>query len=68
MIRYRQQVGDMMGEAEWMRKIGGVYNVVILIAIILFFWCIAELTGTTDILFLPFTYLIPGLRQWETPQ
>ncbi len=68
LIRYRQQVGDMMGEAEWMRKVGGVYNVLILVAIFIFFWCIAELTGTSHLFFLPLTYVIPGLRSWETPQ
>ncbi len=58
----RQYVGDMIGEADWMLKVGGVYNVVIITAIILFFWSISELTGTTDILFLPLIWMIPGQR------
>jgi hypothetical protein len=60
LIYYREMVGNMIGEAEWMRRIGGVYNVVIIIALVLFFWCLAEITGTTDFLFAPLKYLIPG--------
>jgi hypothetical protein len=63
MIYYREKVGDMLGEAEWMRKVGGVYMIVVLIAVAIFFWSIAELTGTTNILFAPLRYMIPGLRE-----
>ncbi len=49
----REMVADMIGEAEWMRKIGGVHIFVVLCAILLFFWSIAALTGTLDILFAP---------------
>ena len=56
----REQVGDMIGEADWMRRVGGVYNVVLIVALVIFFWCIAELTGTTSILFAPLKHLIPG--------
>jgi hypothetical protein len=60
MIYYRQKVGDMFGEADWMRKVGGIYNVIVFIAIFVFFWSIAELTGTTSLLFRPFLMLFPG--------
>jgi len=59
----RQYVGDMIGEADWMLKVGGVYNVMIIVAVLIFFWSIATLTGTSNILFLPLTWLIPGARQ-----
>jgi Na+/H+ antiporter NhaC len=62
-LKYRKDVGDMVGEADWMRKIGGVYNVIIICSIILFFWSLAELTGTTQVLFSPLTRLIPGMNQ-----
>ena len=65
MIRFRELVGDLLGEAEWMRKVGGVYNVVVIVAVAIFFWCIAELTGTTHILFKPLIYFIPGLNRPE---
>ena len=51
LIKEREKVGDMFGEAEWMRKVGGVYNVVVICALFIFFWSLAELTGTTDVLF-----------------
>lgn len=60
MIRYRQQIGDMMGEAEWMNKVGGVYNFVVIIAVLVFFWTIATMTGTTDVLFAPILWLFPS--------
>lgn len=67
LLKYREKVGEVLGEAAWMQKIGGVYNVVIIIAIFIFFWSIAALTGTTDILFRPLLYLIPGLQPAEQP-
>jgi hypothetical protein len=60
MLRYRERLGDMIGEAEWMGKIGGVYNLILILSLFLFFWCIAELTNTTDILFRPLLMLFPG--------
>lgn len=67
LLRYREAIGDMFGEAEWMRKIGGVYNVVVIISIVLFFWCLAELTGTTHILFSPLLWLVPGVDRGGSP-
>jgi len=61
LLKYREAVGDMIGDAEWMRKIGGVYNLVIVTATLVFFWSVAYLTGTEDILFAPLKFLIPGL-------
>lgn len=60
MLKYRERLGDFMGEADWMKYVGGVYNFVIILAIFIFFWSLATLTGTTDILFTPFLYLLPG--------
>ena len=60
MLKYRERIGDFMGEADWMKYTGGVYNFVILLALFLFFWSLATITGTTEILFRPFLYLIPG--------
>ena len=65
MIRYREAIADMLGEAPWMQKLGGVHNVVIIVALLIFFWTVAELTGTTSILFAPLRYLSPGFRPTE---
>ena len=66
MMYYRETIGDMIGEADWMRKVGGVYMVVIIVALFIFFWTLAEMTGTTSILFSPLKGLFPG-QQTPTP-
>lgn len=63
MLKYREYIGNLMGEAEWMMRVGGVYNVVIIAAIFIFFWSLATLTGTTEILFRPLLWLIPGVNR-----
>ncbi|TSC57774.1 MAG: hypothetical protein Greene041619_939 [Candidatus Peregrinibacteria bacterium Greene0416_19] len=60
LIKYREQAGDMIGEADWMRRVGGVYNLLIFVAVFLFFFGVAGLTGTTDFFFGWLKYLIPG--------
>lgn len=60
MLKYRERIGDFLGEADWMKYTGGVYNFVIILALFIFFWSIASVTGTTEILFRPFLYLFPG--------
>ncbi len=67
LIKYRESLGNMMGEAEWMRKVGGVYNVIIIVAILIFFWTIAEATGTTEIMFGSLRNLSPGFQPQVTP-
>jgi hypothetical protein len=66
LIKYREKVGDMVGEADWMTKVGGVYNVMIFVAVFIFFWSIATLTGTTSVLF-SFLRFLPGLPKAEQP-
>lgn len=59
MLKYRERMGDLIGDAEWMKYVGGVYNLVIIVSIFIFFWAIASLTGTEEIFFFPF-YIIMG--------
>lgn len=59
LIKYREAVGDMLGDPQWAGKIGGIYNVVILIGILVFFWGVAAVTGTQDIFFGPVIYFLP---------
>lgn len=63
MLKYRESIGNMLSEADWMSKVGGVYNVVVIAAVFIFFWSLATLTGTTEILFSPLLWLIPGVRR-----
>lgn len=67
LLKYREAAGNMIGEADWMQKVGGVYNLMIIISLLIFFWSVAELTGTTDILFAPIVWMIPGMRQNVDP-
>ena len=63
MFKYRERIGDTIGEADWMRKVGGIYGVVMILALVIFFWSVASLTGTTSVLFAPLLLLFPGFRQ-----
>lgn len=62
LMYYRERVGNIIGEAEWMKKVGGVYNFIVLAGLIMFFWSLAYMTGTLDYLFLPIRSVIPGLQ------
>lgn len=60
LLKYRERMGDFIGQADWMRYVGGVYNFVIIIALFILLWSMATLTGTQELLFRPFLYLLPG--------
>lgn len=62
MMKYRESIGDMFTEPDWLRDFGGIYNLVIFLAFFIFIWSIATITGTDQILFTPVTWIIPGLR------
>lgn len=66
-IKYRERVADMIGEASWMSKVGGVYNFVLLTAIALLIFSVAKMTGTTDVFLSPFLWIIPGGNTPQTP-
>ena len=68
LIKYREMIGDMIGEASWMRKVGGVYNVVFIVAMLIFFWTLAEATGTTGVLFAPLRRLSPAFQPQIVPE
>ena len=63
LLKYRQRIGDEIGEADWMLKVGGVYNCIIILSIFIFFWSFTTLTGTADFFFGWIRYLIPGLNR-----
>jgi len=60
-IKYRERIGEFVGDAYWMRYVGGVYNLIFIFGVFIFFWAIASLTGTTKILFFPFYILLGGM-------
>ncbi|MDD5623394.1 MAG: hypothetical protein PHI23_01645 [Candidatus Peribacteraceae bacterium] len=62
-LKYRERVSEMIGESSWMLSIGGVYNFIIILATLLFFFSVAMLTGTTGYFLTPLKYLLPGLKE-----
>ncbi len=52
-LRYREQVGDL---------IGGRYQWAVAIGVLLFFWSVAYLVGAGDIFFWPLLWLLPISR------
>ena len=60
MIKYRERIGEQLGDQYWMRYVGGVYNFVILLAVLIFLWALASLTGTVHILFAPLFWFFGG--------
>lgn len=59
MIRYREGLGDIIGQADWMRKVGGNLGVIMIVSVLLFFFGIAKMTGTTNIFLAPLKFLLP---------
>jgi len=59
-IKYRERIGDSVGEAYWMRHIGGIYNFLIILGVAIFFWSIATMTGTEQIFFAPLFWIFGG--------
>ncbi len=58
-IRYREPLGEMIGDPEWAGKVGGIYNVLIIVGAFLFLWSVATISGTTDVLFSPILMFLP---------
>ena len=59
-IKYRERIGDFVGDAYWMRHVGGVYNLLIIVGVLIFFWSVASMTGTEKIFFAPLYWVLGG--------
>ncbi len=59
-IKFREPIGDLFGEATWTRYVGGPYNMAIIVGILLFFFSLAKMTGTTDFFLAPLKMVLPG--------
>ena len=56
LIKYREKVVAQTGKFAWAEKYlgeGGTYRLMVILAVIFFFWGVASMTGTTDILLSP---------------
>ncbi len=51
MVKEREQLGNMLGDPDWAASIGGIYTLITIAALFIFFWSLATITGTSDILF-----------------
>ncbi|MDD5041227.1 MAG: hypothetical protein PHX87_03060 [Candidatus Peribacteraceae bacterium] len=60
LIKYRERAAESLGAGEWMDYFGGVYNVIIIASIFLFFFSVAALTGTLDLFLTPVRWLLPS--------
>jgi uncharacterized membrane protein len=63
LVKYREQIGDSFGEADWMAKVGGVYNMVLIVAAIFLIWGVAALVGTLKIFYAPILFFVPGGKE-----
>lgn len=59
LVIYRERVADSIGAGEWMEYVGGVYNFVIIVAVFIFFFSLATLTGTLDFFLAPVRWILP---------
>lgn len=59
-IKYRESVAESIGVGAWMDYVGGVYNVIIITAVLLFFFSIAAITGTLEFFLTPVRWLLPN--------
>lgn len=62
-IKYREAVGDIFGAAGWTKYFGGPYAFAIFVGIVLFFFSLAKMTGTTEFLLSPLKLLFPFTPQ-----
>jgi hypothetical protein len=64
LVKYREKIVGLTGKFAWAEKYlgsGGTYNFMVILAIFLFFWGVAKITGTTDVLLSPLmNVLSPG--------
>lgn len=56
LIKYRERVVATTGKFAWCEKYlgyGGTYRFMVILAVVLFLWGVASITGTTDVLLGP---------------
>lgn len=58
-IKYREKVGEPFENSDWTKYFGGPYNFAIFVGVILFFFSLAKMTGTTGFFLSPLMMLFP---------
>ena len=51
LVRYREFIGDILGNMEWAKWVGGIYNVIVMVAIILAIFSLLFIFGLEEQLF-----------------
>lgn len=72
-IKWREKIVATTGKFEWCEKylgLGGTYRFMVILAILLFFWGVAKITGTEDVLLGPLSnFFNPGgtqeVNEWD---
>ncbi|PIR49321.1 hypothetical protein COU79_05500 [Candidatus Peregrinibacteria bacterium CG10_big_fil_rev_8_21_14_0_10_54_7] len=67
LIKFRERIADTFGEAYWMRYVGGIYMFVVIIGVLMFFFGLARMTGTTKILMAPIYSVFPKTIEAPPP-
>lgn len=67
MIKFRERIADMIGEAQWMRYVGGVYIFIVILGVLMVLFGIARMTGTTQVLMAPIYGVIPSMGDAPPP-
>ncbi len=67
LVKFREAWADAIGEPAWASKVGGMQIVMVICGVLMCFWGLAIITGTSDIFFAPIMNLIPGLNR-SAPQ
>ena len=60
MMIERERIGDMVGESKWIHDHGGIYSWVVIVAVFILLWSIAELLGVAHYVFWPIRSILPG--------
>ena len=60
LFKFRESIGNSIGDQKWMSYVGGPYNLVVIIGVLIAFWAVATLTGTEELFFKPILWMIPG--------
>lgn len=52
-IRFRRIIGDTIGDAPWMQRVGGVFTVTVIAAVGIFFWSLLMIFNLENVFLVP---------------
>jgi hypothetical protein len=65
LLKYREQVVSFTGKFAFAEKYlgqGGTYRLMVILAVLVFIWGVASMTGTTDVFLSPLTFFLNAGR------